>query len=87
MKTQKSKAKDNNKRMATSWVKTITSPFKKACIFLNHQPSKHNKSKIENERRVMALEGEVMACTYDDVQVMWSMVLDKSKSTPCTINS
>lgn len=32
------------------------------------------------ESRVMDLHGEVMACGYEDVQVMWS-ILDKSKST------
>ncbi|CAO2838342.1 unnamed protein product [Amaranthus hypochondriacus] len=74
--------------MAASWVKTITSPFKKACTFLNHQhPTKDNKkSKSENENTVMALHGEVMACTYEDVQVMWSM-LDKSKSRACNMTS
>ncbi|KAL9233047.1 hypothetical protein vseg_008089 [Gypsophila vaccaria] len=73
--------------MATSWVKTITSPFKKACTFLNHQPPRDKKSKIEKESRVMALEGDVKACTYDDVQVMWSMLDNKSKSTPCILTS
>ncbi|MBA0549772.1 hypothetical protein Golob_020786 [Gossypium lobatum] len=32
----------------------------------------------------MDLHGEVMACAYEDVQVMWS-ILDKSKSTACNI--
>ncbi|XP_021752313.1 uncharacterized protein LOC110717835 [Chenopodium quinoa] len=72
--------------MAASWVKTITSPFKKACTFLNHQPPKDKKSKQENENTVMALHGEVMACTYEDVQVMWSM-LDKSKTGACNMTS
>jgi len=40
----------------------------------------------EQERRVMDLQGEVMACGYEDVQVMWS-ILDKSKSTNCNITS
>ncbi|KMS98600.1 hypothetical protein BVRB_3g070430 [Beta vulgaris subsp. vulgaris] len=74
--------------MAASWVKTITSPFKKACTFLNHPPQqpKDKKSKQDNENTVMALQGEVMACTYEDVQVMWSM-LDKSKARTCNMTS
>lgn len=40
----------------------------------------------EQENHVMALQGEVMACGYEDVQVMWS-ILDKSKSTSCNIAS
>ncbi|XVF38992.1 hypothetical protein REPUB_Repub20aG0150600 [Reevesia pubescens] len=69
-----------------SWKKTITSPFKKACTFFHQQP-KDIKSQREHENRVMvmALQGEVMACAYEDVQVMWS-ILDKSKSTACNIN-
>lgn len=41
----------------------------------------------EHEKRVMdlQLQGEVMACAYEDVQVMWS-ILDKSKSIACDIN-
>lgn len=38
------------------------------------------------ENRVMDLQGEVMACAYEDVQVMWS-ILDKSKSSTCNITS
>lgn len=38
------------------------------------------------ENRVMDLQGEVMACAYEDVQVMWS-ILDKSKSSACNITS
>ncbi|XVE65449.1 hypothetical protein DITRI_Ditri08aG0000500 [Diplodiscus trichospermus] len=67
-----------------SWKKTITSPFKKACTFFNQQP-RDKKSQREHENRVIDLHGEVMACTYEDVQVMWS-ILDKSKSTACNIN-
>ncbi|EEF43210.1 uncharacterized protein LOC8262599 [Ricinus communis] len=73
----------------TSWKKTITSPFKKACTFFNHQqPTRdHNKSQLPgNENRAMDLHGEVMACGYEDVQVMWS-ILDKSKSTNCNFTS
>ena len=40
----------------------------------------------EQENRVTDLHGEVMACGYEDVQVMWS-ILDKSKSTACNITS
>ncbi|WCJ41906.1 hypothetical protein M5689_022743 [Euphorbia peplus] len=75
-----------------SWKKTITSPFKKACTFFNNQPPArdHNNKKshmqtagnIETARGMdqMDLQGEVMACGYEDVQIMWS-ILDKSKST------
>lgn len=35
----------------------------------------------------MDLHGEVMACAYEDVQVMWS-ILDKSKSAAaCNVTS
>ncbi|KAL6525613.1 hypothetical protein OROHE_015920 [Orobanche hederae] len=37
-----------------------------------------NHSKSGQERRIVDLHGEVMACGYGDVQVMWS-ILDKSK--------
>jgi len=40
----------------------------------------------EQENRIMDLHGEVMACGYEDVQVMWS-ILDKSKSSACNITS
>ncbi|XP_004488161.1 uncharacterized protein [Cicer arietinum] len=71
-----------------SWKKTITSPFKKACTFFNQQPPRdHKKSQIEQDQnRGMDLHGEVMACGYEDVHVMWS-ILDKSKSTACNITS
>ncbi|KAF8017658.1 hypothetical protein BT93_H2760, partial [Corymbia citriodora subsp. variegata] len=67
-----------------SWKKTITSPFRKACTFFNQSPSRDKKSHQEREKRIsmMNLQGEVMACAYDDVQVMWS-ILDKSKATTC----
>ncbi|KAK9084456.1 hypothetical protein Scep_030927 [Stephania cephalantha] len=64
-----------------SWVRTITTPFRKACTFFNpNQTSRDNKKSQQgnNDKRVMDLQGEVMACAYEDVQVMWSM-LDKSK--------
>ncbi|ESR32434.1 hypothetical protein WN944_025214 [Citrus x changshan-huyou] len=73
-----------------SWKKTITSPFRKACTFFNQQPaaSKDKKSQpAEHDNRVMDLHGEVMACAYEDVQVMWS-ILDKSKSAAaCNVTS
>ncbi|EXB80273.1 hypothetical protein L484_025129 [Morus notabilis] len=71
----------------TTWKKTIASPFKKACTFFNQQPREPNKkSQQGNGSSVMDLQGEVMACAYEDVQVMWS-ILDKSKSTPSKITS
>ncbi|KAF3943423.1 hypothetical protein ACB098_02G073300 [Castanea mollissima] len=70
-----------------SWKKTIASPFKKACTFFNQQPSRdQKKNQPGQENRVMDLQGEVMACAYEDVQVMWS-ILDKSKSSTCNITS
>ncbi|XP_019415409.1 PREDICTED: uncharacterized protein LOC109326941 [Lupinus angustifolius] len=73
--------------MASSWKKTITTPFKKARTFFNPQsPREHNKSLTERANSVMDLHGEVMACSYKDVQVMWS-ILDKSKTTGCNITS
>ncbi|KAJ0980517.1 hypothetical protein J5N97_008772 [Dioscorea zingiberensis] len=60
-----------------SWVRTITSPFRKACTLFN-QP-REKKPQRGNEQHGMKLHGEVMACGYEDVQVMWS-ILDKTKS-------
>ncbi|XP_052188997.1 uncharacterized protein LOC127799217 [Diospyros lotus] len=108
---------------SNSWVRTITSPFKKACTFFNHQPTSardpnkkshhHHHHQIslyvqflfiwlhiyiyiyvyvevgEHKDRTMGLQGEVMACGYEDVQVMWS-ILDKSNSAKprtCNISS
>ncbi|KAJ8766370.1 hypothetical protein K2173_022429 [Erythroxylum novogranatense] len=65
-----------------SWKKTITSPFRKACTFFNQQqqPCRDKKSELQgNEMRAMDLHGEVMACAYEDVHIMWS-ILDKAKS-------
>ncbi|CAL0325468.1 unnamed protein product [Lupinus luteus] len=72
-----------------SWKKTITTPFKKVSTLFNQQPPRDNnnntkKAQTEEEKRVMDLQGEVMACGYEDVQVMWSM-LDKTKSRNCNI--
>ncbi|KAL5700441.1 hypothetical protein ACHQM5_025884 [Ranunculus cassubicifolius] len=62
-----------------SWVRTITSPFRKARkIVSSKDPKNPQQEHDHHQRRVMALHGEVMACGYEDVQVMWSM-LDKSK--------
>ncbi|KAL0723157.1 hypothetical protein Bca4012_037756 [Brassica carinata] len=68
----------------TSWKKTIATPFKKAATFFNQpQQTPHNrhanaKEREEHERRsVKELQGDVMACGYEDVLVMWSIV-DKS---------
>lgn len=67
-----------------SWKRTITSPFRKACTFFNPQQQQSSREEKKsqtggNENRGMDLHGEVMACSYEDVQVMWS-ILDKSKS-------
>ncbi|KAF5190435.1 Ssra-binding protein [Thalictrum thalictroides] len=64
-----------------SWVRTITSPFRKARTFFNPNSTRDTKKSQQehDHHRAMALHGEVMACTYEDVQVMWSM-LDKSKA-------
>ncbi|CAL9037543.1 unnamed protein product, partial [Musa banksii] len=59
-----------------SWVRTITSPFRKACTLIN-PPRQKNPQPEAHDRHRMALHGEVMACSYHDVQVMWS-ILDKS---------
>ncbi|KAK4767658.1 hypothetical protein SAY86_015408 [Trapa natans] len=73
-----------------SWKKTITSPFRKACTFFNQQPlreqRKSHRHRLQHQQKdqediVMDLQGEVMACGYKDVHVMWSM-LDKSRAGP-----
>ncbi|EOA31803.1 hypothetical protein CARUB_v10015025mg [Capsella rubella] len=71
-----------------SWKKTIATPFKKAATFFNQpqqSPKKGGrmdaKAREEHEKRMVEeLQGEVMACGYDDVLVMWS-ILDKSNSS------
>ncbi|ONK67660.1 uncharacterized protein A4U43_C05F2410 [Asparagus officinalis] len=60
-----------------SWVRTITTPFKKVGTIFN--PPRDKKPQPGHDLNGMKLQGEVMACTYEDVQVMWS-ILDKSKS-------
>ncbi|KAK3008807.1 hypothetical protein RJ639_013653 [Escallonia herrerae] len=81
--------------MTTSWVRTIKSPFKKACTFFNQQQpttprdkKSHQGGEVDEieKRRRMNLHGEVMACAYEDVQVMWS-ILDKSKPRTCDVAS
>ncbi|KAK4741642.1 hypothetical protein SAY87_025230 [Trapa incisa] len=64
-----------------SWKKTITSPFRKACTFFNQQPQREHRSPTiitfnttKKEDMMMDLQGEVMACRYEDVHVMWSML-------------
>jgi len=68
-----------------SWVRTITTPFRKACNVL--APQKDGKKLQEPNSSAMVehvdaerakLHGEVMACAYEDVQVMWSM-LDQAR--------
>ncbi|KAM0951274.1 hypothetical protein DsansV1_C04g0050231 [Dioscorea sansibarensis] len=70
-----------------SWVKTITSPFRKACNLFN-PPRENSHIGISSssthtcsghDHHGMKLRCEVMACAYEDVHVMWS-ILDKSKS-------
>ncbi|KAL3725557.1 uncharacterized protein LOC104457018 [Eucalyptus grandis] len=67
-----------------SWKKTISSPFRKARTFFNQSPSRDKKPRQEHGKRVNMtnLQGDVMACAYEDVQVMWS-ILDKSKAITC----
>ncbi|KAF9591696.1 hypothetical protein IFM89_005687 [Coptis chinensis] len=71
-----------------SWVRSITTPFRKARTFFNQNQTGDNKSQQEDDhdKRVIDLHGEVMACAYQDVQVMWS-ILDNSKPKLCKITS
>ncbi|KAF0916985.1 hypothetical protein E2562_015150 [Oryza meyeriana var. granulata] len=75
--------------MAGSWVRTITSPFRKACNIFGAPPHKDGKRPEQPNSGMMVqhvvvdterskLHGEVMACAYEDVQVMWDM-LDKAR--------
>ncbi|KAJ3676048.1 hypothetical protein LUZ60_003460 [Juncus effusus] len=63
-----------------SWIRTISSPFRKSCISFN-PPREQQKTQSENDRKRSELHVEVMACAYHDVQVMWS-ILDKSSVGP-----
>ncbi|KAL8120444.1 hypothetical protein AgCh_017571 [Apium graveolens] len=79
----------------TSWVKTITTPFRKARTLFNpngsstrSSPKSHHHHQGHEDKRMMdlQLQGEVMACQYEDVQVMWS-ILDKSNQRMCNVSS
>ncbi|KAF1001614.1 hypothetical protein AG4045_014390 [Apium graveolens] len=78
----------------TSWVKTITTPFRKARTFFNpngtstRSNTKSHLHQGHEDKRIMdlQLQGEVMACAYEDVQVMWS-ILDKSNQRVCNVSS
>uniref|UniRef100_A0A0A9BX67 Uncharacterized protein n=1 Tax=Arundo donax TaxID=35708 RepID=A0A0A9BX67_ARUDO len=67
-----------------SWVRTITTPFRKACTIFGPQrdgkkPQQSNSAMVQHGDAERAkLHGEVMACAYEDVQVMWSM-LDQAR--------
>ncbi|KAF3619284.1 hypothetical protein T459_15241 [Capsicum annuum] len=76
----------NTQRKMTKWVKTITTPFRKARTFFNNNqqsprdsPREKKSQEEDQDKHVVDLQGEVMACGYEDVQVMWS-ILDKSKA-------
>nr|ACG30778.1 hypothetical protein [Zea mays] len=69
-----------------SWVRTITTPFRKACTIFGPQKDGGGGKRLKqpNPARMVRhvddaaerakLHGEVMACAYEDVQVMWSML-------------
>lgn len=71
-------------------MRTMTSPFRKACTIFGPPPHKEGKKQPQQQQPTSAmmhhiveaerakLHCEVMACAYEDVQVMWSM-LDKAK--------
>ncbi|KAJ1283414.1 hypothetical protein BS78_03G126700 [Paspalum vaginatum] len=68
-----------------SWVRTITTPFRKACTIFGPQkdgkkPQQPNSAMVKHvvDAERAKLHGEVMACAYEDVQVMWSM-LDQAR--------
>ncbi|CAL4950345.1 unnamed protein product [Urochloa decumbens] len=70
-----------------SWVRTVTTPFRKACtIFVPQKDGKKPQAQQPSSAMVVEhveaerakLHGEVMACAYEDVQVMWSM-LDQAR--------
>lgn len=75
-----------------SWVRAITSPFRKACTIVSPQSrdqhvkkTRHQSSGIHpsmahgGDVERSQLYGEVMACAYEDVQVMWSMLDNKAR--------
>ncbi|KAI3951720.1 hypothetical protein MKW98_013778 [Papaver atlanticum] len=67
------------------WVRTITTPFRKVGTLFNQNHLSRSDKKSQQGGGVYdlnrVLQGEVMACGYDDVQVMWYMMLDKSSSS------
>ncbi|KAG1328307.1 hypothetical protein COCNU_01G022410 [Cocos nucifera] len=64
-----------------SWVRAITSPFRKACTLFSPPPrDKKSQTAAGYDHHGLKLHGEVMACSYEDVRVMWS-ILDKSRPT------
>ncbi|KAA0052144.1 hypothetical protein IC582_012954 [Cucumis melo] len=71
-----------------SWKKTIISPFRKACTIFNQNPRDPKKSHSDSEQEkrvdVRNLQGEVMACGYEDVHVMWSILDHKANSAATT---
>ncbi|KAK8968385.1 hypothetical protein KSP40_PGU015784 [Platanthera guangdongensis] len=62
--------------MGSNWVRPFTSPFRKCTI---PSPPTEKKPQTGREDDSMTLHCEVMACAYEDVQVMWS-ILDKERS-------
>ncbi|URE39542.1 hypothetical protein MUK42_36556 [Musa troglodytarum] len=61
-----------------SWFRSITSPLRKACTICNSSPREKKTPTGHDRSSIVKLHGEVMACTYEDVRVMWS-ILDKSR--------
>ncbi|XP_042397452.1 uncharacterized protein LOC121987795 [Zingiber officinale] len=65
--------------MGGSWVRIITSPFRKAYTIISSPRDKKSQAVSGDGRSgPLELHGEVMACAYEDVRVMWSM-LDKTR--------
>ncbi|OAY73571.1 uncharacterized protein LOC109709709 [Ananas comosus] len=60
-----------------SWVRTIAFPFRKARAIFSHPREKKSQTAVHDHQR-LKLHGEVMACSYEDVHVLWS-ILDKSR--------
>ncbi|KAG6504882.1 hypothetical protein ZIOFF_037230 [Zingiber officinale] len=63
--------------MGGSWVRIITSPFRKAYTIISSPRDKKSQAG-DGRSGPLELHGEVMACAYEDVRVMWSM-LDKTR--------
>lgn len=88
-------AASGNGSSSPAWVRTITTPFRKARTKLFNPHGKDSKKPRESsmggaDAAAAAydaiLQGEVMACGYEDVRVMWSM-LDKSRPQVCNTGS